>query len=69
MVKAYSLVLFYDTMYISCLVSAVSLVVGYLLGLIYSGSGTIIKGVRVWDFTRANVVKGIYLKEFLEELY
>lgn len=42
---------------------------GYLLGLIYSGSGTIIKGVRVWDFTRANVVKGVYLKEFLEELY
>ena len=40
---------------------------GYLLGLIYSMSGTYINGNRQYDFTRANCVKGIYLKEFLLE--
>ena len=39
---------------------------GELLGLIYSGSATFIKGNIAWDFTRVNVVKGIYVKEFLE---
>lgn len=37
---------------------------GYLLGLVYSVFG----GMNYQlDFTRANAVKGIYLKEFLEE--
>lgn len=40
---------------------------GELLGLVYSVSGNLGGWDVQWDFTRANVVKGIYLKEFLEE--
>jgi len=40
---------------------------GELLGLLYSISGTR-NGFGVqWDFTRGNVVKSVYVREFLEE--
>lgn len=40
---------------------------GELLGLICSNKGIRIRGQIAWDFTRGNCVKGVYVKEFLEE--